>query len=140
MPPTAICCCFRAAISCGCSPRAGSASRRQLLGASCLEPRASASSTTSTITAPNRRSACGTKSTRLSEAEIVPWPRMVIVLSLSSRSAQAAPPEFFLTMTSDSTVFLVDVDNTLVDNDPIQADLKRHLEREFGAACRDRYW
>jgi hypothetical protein len=37
-------------------------------------------------------------------------------------------------------VFLVDVDNTLLDNDRIQADLKRHLEREFGPACRDRYW
>jgi FMN phosphatase YigB (HAD superfamily) len=37
-------------------------------------------------------------------------------------------------------VFLVDVDNTLVDNDRIQNDLKRHLEREFGVACRDRYW
>jgi FMN phosphatase YigB (HAD superfamily) len=43
-------------------------------------------------------------------------------------------------LTPDSTVFLVDVDNTLLDNDHIQADLKRHLEREFGAACRDRYW
>lgn len=43
-------------------------------------------------------------------------------------------------MTSHSTVFLVDVDNTLLDNDRIQADLKRHLEREFGAASRDRYW
>src|ERR1700760_3183290 len=32
-------------------------------------------------------------------------------------------------------VFLVDVDNTLLDN-----DLQEHLEREFGAACRDRYW
>jgi FMN phosphatase YigB (HAD superfamily) len=40
----------------------------------------------------------------------------------------------------ESTVFLVDVDNTLLDNDHIQADLKRHLEREFGAECRDRYW
>src|SRR6266478_8226227 len=43
-------------------------------------------------------------------------------------------------ITQDQTVFLVDVDNTLLDNDHIQADLKRHLEREFGAACRDRYW
>jgi FMN phosphatase YigB (HAD superfamily) len=43
-------------------------------------------------------------------------------------------------ITSDQTVFLVDVDNTLLDNDRIQADLRRHLEREFGAACRDRYW
>jgi FMN phosphatase YigB (HAD superfamily) len=37
-------------------------------------------------------------------------------------------------------VFLVDVDNTLLDNDHVQADLRGHLEREFGAACRDRYW
>jgi FMN phosphatase YigB (HAD superfamily) len=43
-------------------------------------------------------------------------------------------------MTSSSTVFLVDVDNTLLDNDRIQADLRRHLEREFGTVCRDRYW
>src|ERR1700757_3142734 len=43
-------------------------------------------------------------------------------------------------MTSDTTVFLVDVDNTLLDNDHIQADLRRPLEREFGAASRDRYW
>jgi haloacid dehalogenase-like hydrolase len=42
--------------------------------------------------------------------------------------------------TANPTVFLVDVDNTLLDNDRIQADLKRHLEHEFGAACRDRYW
>jgi FMN phosphatase YigB (HAD superfamily) len=37
-------------------------------------------------------------------------------------------------------VFLVDVDNTLLDNDRIQSDLRRHIEREFGAAARDRYW
>src|SRR2546427_10493952 len=43
-------------------------------------------------------------------------------------------------MTPAPIVFLVDVDNTLLDNDRIQADLKRHLEREFGAACRQRYW
>jgi FMN phosphatase YigB (HAD superfamily) len=40
----------------------------------------------------------------------------------------------------DPIVFLVDVDNTLLDNDRIQSDLKGHLEREFGAASRDRYW
>jgi hypothetical protein len=43
-------------------------------------------------------------------------------------------------LTSNPIVFLVDVDNTLLDNDRIQADLRRHLEREFGAVCRDRYW
>lgn len=37
-------------------------------------------------------------------------------------------------------VYLVDVDNTLVDNDAIQQDLKDHLERTYGAAARDRYW
>lgn len=37
-------------------------------------------------------------------------------------------------------VFLVDVDNTLLDNDAIQQDLKDHLERTFGAATRERYW
>ncbi len=37
-------------------------------------------------------------------------------------------------------VFLVDVDNTLVDNDGIQQDLKDHLERTYGVAARDRYW
>jgi len=43
-------------------------------------------------------------------------------------------------MTRAPVVFLVDVDNTLLDNDRIQADLRRHLEREFGAPSRDRYW
>ena len=43
-------------------------------------------------------------------------------------------------MTPNPVVYLVDVDNTLLDNDRIQSDLKRHLEREFGGASRDRYW
>lgn len=37
-------------------------------------------------------------------------------------------------------VFLLDVDNTLLDNDQIIADLRAHLEREFGVASSDRYW
>jgi FMN phosphatase YigB (HAD superfamily) len=37
-------------------------------------------------------------------------------------------------------VVLVDVDNTLLDNDRIQQDLKDHLERTFGLASRERYW
>ena len=41
---------------------------------------------------------------------------------------------------TNSIVFLVDVDNTLLDNDRVQDDIKRHLEREFGAAYRNRYW
>ena len=37
-------------------------------------------------------------------------------------------------------VFLVDVDNTLLDNDGTQQDLKDHLERAYGRDARDRYW
>ncbi len=37
-------------------------------------------------------------------------------------------------------VFLFDVDNTLLDNDRVQADLKEHLEQAYGIAARDRYW
>lgn len=37
-------------------------------------------------------------------------------------------------------VFLLDVDNTLLDNDRIVADLDHHLRREFAAESRDRYW
>lgn len=40
----------------------------------------------------------------------------------------------------DEVVFLLDVDNTLLDNDHIVADLSNHLEREFGPERRDRYW
>jgi FMN phosphatase YigB (HAD superfamily) len=37
-------------------------------------------------------------------------------------------------------VFLVDCDNTLLDNDRVQSDLREHLAREFGVDSRDRYW
>ena len=40
----------------------------------------------------------------------------------------------------NAIVFLVDVDNTLLDNDRIQDDIKRHLDREFGIPSRERYW
>ena len=36
-------------------------------------------------------------------------------------------------------VFLFDVDNTLLDNDRMQNDLFRHIQREFGKQARDRY-
>ena len=37
-------------------------------------------------------------------------------------------------------VFLFDVDNTLLDNDRVTADLKRHLEQEVGPEREQRYW
>ena len=51
------------------------------------------------------------------------------------------PPTFHSRAAVDhSTVFLLDVDNTLLDNDRFAADLGRHLEQSFGGAERDRYW
>lgn len=40
----------------------------------------------------------------------------------------------------DDLVFLFDVDNTLLDNDAIQADLRAHLAQDFGEAAQQRYW
>ena len=37
-------------------------------------------------------------------------------------------------------VFLLDVDNTLLDNDRVIEDLRDHLESEFGTASGARYW
>lgn len=37
-------------------------------------------------------------------------------------------------------VFLFDVDNTLLDNDRVTADLRKHLEREVGAERGQHYW
>jgi len=38
------------------------------------------------------------------------------------------------------TVFLFDVDNTLLNNDRIEADIGAHLEQQFGGTGRDRFW
>lgn len=38
------------------------------------------------------------------------------------------------------TVFLLDVDNTLLDNDRVIADLHAHLKHEFGGVPASRYW
>ena len=37
-------------------------------------------------------------------------------------------------------VFLLDVDNTLLDNDRVSADLKHHLETSVGSERQTRYW
>ena len=44
------------------------------------------------------------------------------------------------TATETKTVFLFDIDNTLLDNDRITSDLRRHLEQEVGAERAQRYW
>ena len=48
------------------------------------------------------------------------------------RKGSMGPPAEF--------VSLFDVDNTLLDNDRIEKDLRSHLEIEFGAEVRDRYF
>ena len=41
---------------------------------------------------------------------------------------------------ANDTVFLLDVDNTLLDNDSVTADLKKHLVDNFGEERARRYW
>jgi len=41
---------------------------------------------------------------------------------------------------SSEIVFLFDVDNTLLDNDLVEMDLRLHLESEFGAESKNRYF
>ncbi len=43
-------------------------------------------------------------------------------------------------MGAEDTVFLFDVDNTLLDNDGVAADLRRHLTDDFGVEREQRYW
>jgi FMN phosphatase YigB (HAD superfamily) len=43
-------------------------------------------------------------------------------------------------LSEGEVVFLLDVDNTLLDNDRFVMDLGARLEQAFGAAERDRYW
>jgi len=43
-------------------------------------------------------------------------------------------------MSSSGTVFLFDVDNTLLDNDRVTEDLHRYLERKVGHERQKRYW
>ena len=42
--------------------------------------------------------------------------------------------------TPHPVVFLLDVDNTLLDNDRVVEDLRRHLDQEVGSARAARYW
>jgi FMN phosphatase YigB (HAD superfamily) len=40
----------------------------------------------------------------------------------------------------DDVVFLLDVDNTLLDNDAVTADLRRYMREALGAENEQRYW
>jgi FMN phosphatase YigB (HAD superfamily) len=43
-------------------------------------------------------------------------------------------------MSQVPVVFLLDVDNTLLDNDRVAIDLRRHLTKVLGAERQERYW
>ena len=43
-------------------------------------------------------------------------------------------------MATYPVVFLLDIDNTLVNNDGVVADLMKHLERDVGVEQQERYW
>jgi hypothetical protein len=43
-------------------------------------------------------------------------------------------------MPRSQVVFLFDVDNTLLDNDRVAADLRKHLTQAVGAERQERYW
>ncbi len=43
-------------------------------------------------------------------------------------------------MTSSEVAFLFDVDNTLMDNDRVTADLKKYLDKAVGREKESRYW
>jgi len=55
-------------------------------------------------------------------------------------STVGASPENYESPSRVPIVFLLDVDNTLLDNDRVAAELKRFLLREVGEACEERYW
>jgi FMN phosphatase YigB (HAD superfamily) len=61
-------------------------------------------------------------------------------LAFLRREAIVARYEYVGVTATDRVVTLLDVDNTLLDNDAVHRDLSEHLERQFGAASRDRYW
>jgi hypothetical protein len=61
------------------------------------------------------------------------WCRTPIPPSPSSVWSRGRP-------NTDETVYLFDVDNTLLDNDHVAADLRQHLTEEFGAERQQRYW
>jgi hypothetical protein len=45
-----------------------------------------------------------------------------------------------MSQTRSKIVCLIDVDNTLLNNDRVSADLKRHLSSEVGEERQERYW
>ena len=62
------------------------------------------------------------------------------VNSFKERGFASADQFAFPVNIRNNIVFLFDCDNTLLDNDGVQEDLRAHLVEQFGIAARDRYW
>src|SRR5438876_8476101 len=62
------------------------------------------------------------------------------IVSLPVMAAGTTLQRITFMTTPDEVVYLLDVDNTFLDNDRVQADLKSYLEREFGPESSNRYW
>src|SRR3974390_1493169 len=81
------------------------------------------------------RSSCRPSSSALKTGSCCgSWTRRLAGCCVTARSSQKG-----WTMTHE-VVFLFDVDNTLLDNDRVTADLKRHLENKVGPERQARYW
>jgi len=66
---------------------------------------------------------------------------ILVPLSVPSATINECPVEPTLqNEVTHEVVFLLDVDNTLLDNDRFRADLDRHLEAQFGVSGREGYW
>src|SRR6266571_3017585 len=65
-------------------------------------------------------------------------PKRIVLLPVMAAGTTLQRITFMTT--PDEVVFLLDVDNTWLDNDRVQADLKAYLEREFGPESSNRYW
>src|SRR5215213_10704419 len=54
--------------------------------------------------------------------------------------ARPSPAGGKLMTSPPNIVFLLDVDDTLLDNDQVERDLRQHLTDAFGAERQQRYW
>ena len=58
----------------------------------------------------------------------------------TSSPSTLLPAVFEAWRSAMNVVFLFDVDNTLLDNDRVAADLRRHLDTDVDEECGRRYW
>jgi len=61
------------------------------------------------------------------------------IVGTGAGCGQTVRPSYASTR-ENMTVYLFDVDNTLLDNDLIAADLRRHLQQEVGRDREEQYW